>query len=137
MSDGKQHKPVKTGVLAGKGKPPGYSWTVKVLDVAFKEAMGFLNEDQYDHMADQVRELARQKDPIHSQTVDVKQVQDSYEIRDKGGILFPLNVRVFFFVIPKLKTIVVSGAINKQNNGPTPVGTLITIDRRRRKYLEL
>src|SRR4051794_5280182 len=97
MENRPQRKAVKVGVKVGGGPPPGYSWNVEVLNQAFEEAMGFLNEDQYTHLANQVRELARQDDPTHSDTVDVTPIEDYHELSDKGGILKNLNVRVFFF----------------------------------------
>lgn len=87
-------------------------------------------------MADQVRELARQDDPTHSRTVDVRPIEDFYEIRDKGGILKKLNVRIFFFFQKAARRIVVLGAINKKNDGPTPLGDKRTMQRRKRLYLE-
>ena len=131
-----RRKPTKVGVKVGGGPSPGYQWNAEVLDRAYDEAMGFLDEDQYDHMAGQVRDLALQDDPTHSDTIDVKPIEDFYEISDKGGILKRLNVRVFFFVRKETRTIVVLGAIKKENNGPTPAGDKINMRRRKRLYLE-
>jgi len=112
-------KPIKIGVKQGDGPPPGYQWNVDVLDSAFQEAMKFLDEAQYYHLADQVRELARQSDPTHSDTVDVRPIEEFFEIRDKGGILGKINARVFYFVDKPTRKIVVIGAIKKENEGPT------------------
>lgn len=101
-----------------------------------RRARSFLNEEQYDHMADQVRELARQDNPTHSMIIDIDAVEDFYEIRDKGGILGKMNVRVFFFPHKPSRTLVVLGCIKKENNGPTPVGDKRTMSRRKRLYLE-
>lgn len=136
MTPNPEHREVKIGVREGGGPPPGYQWNVNIFDQAYEEAMSFLNEDQYDHMASQVRELARQEDPTHSLTVDVRPIEDFYEIRDKGGILHKLNVRVFFFVHKSSRTIVVLGTIKKEKEGATPVGDKITMRRRKRLYLE-
>lgn len=134
---GKPHgKAVKVGVKEGGGRPPGYSWTVDILDRAFDEAMGFLNEDQYAHLANQVKELARQEDPTHSDTVDVRPIEDFHEIRDKGGVLKNINTRVFFFLCKAPRILAVLGAIKKENNGPTPDGDRLTMRRRKRLYLE-
>jgi hypothetical protein len=129
-------KPVKIGVRIGGGPPPGYAWNADIIDRAYDEAMKFLDAEQYDHMAGQVRELALQDDPTHSQTVDVRPIEDFHEIRDKGGILKSLNVRVFFFARKETRTIVVLGAVKKENNGPTPGVDKITMRRRKRLYLE-
>jgi hypothetical protein len=136
MSTEEVRKPVKIGVKQGDGPPPGYRWNIDLLDQAFQEAMAFLDEGQYGHMANQVRELARQEDPTHSDTVDVRPIEDYFEIRDKGGILRKINVRVFYFVHKPSRKIVVVGVIKKENNGPTPQGDKIRMRRRRRLYLE-
>ncbi len=136
LADKPRDKAVKVGVKQGGGPPPGYQWNVDRLEQAFSEAMGFLNEDQYCHMAAQVRELARQEDPTHRETVDVRPIESFHELRDKGGILGKLNVRVFFFVHKPSRLIVVLGAIKKENDGPIPTGDKLTMRRRRRLYLE-
>ena len=129
-------KPIKVGVKEGAGPPPGYRWSVDVLDRAHDDAMEFLTDDQYAHMASQVREIAREPEPTRSATVDVRAIEDFFEIRDKGGILGKLNVRVFFFVHKPRRTIVVLGAIKKENDGQTSVGDKIRIRRRKRLYIE-
>ncbi|MGH7135971.1 MAG: hypothetical protein ACREHD_09540 [Pirellulales bacterium] len=128
-------KEVKVGVKRGAGPPPGYRWTVLVLDSAFKEAMAFLSEGQYQHLAMQVKELAREGDPTHSVTNDVRSIEDFYEIRDKGGVLGNLNVRIFFTLEKNTSSLAVLGVIKKQNDGPTPAGDSIRMRRRMRKYL--
>jgi hypothetical protein len=131
-----QHKSVKIGVKEGGGRPPGYQWSVDILQQAFDQAMGFLNDDQYSHLANQVRELARQEDPTRSDVVDVRAVEDFHEIRDKGGILGKINTSIFYFSYKPTRTIVVLGSIKKENDGPTPIGDIRTMRRRKRLYLE-
>lgn len=135
MSEEAEKKSVKVGVNVGAGPPPGYKWNVRLLDLAFEEAKGFLDDEQYDHLADQVKELAAQDDPTHSDTVDVRSIEDFHEIRDKGGVLGKINARVFFFVHDASRTIVILGAINKKNDGPTPTGDRLRMRRRMRKYI--
>jgi hypothetical protein len=55
-------------------------------------------------------------------------------LRDTGGVLGGLNVRVFFCLDKKRSALVVLGTIKKQNNGPTPKGARIRMARRKRKY---
>lgn len=125
---------IKVGVHQGDGPPPGYFCSVLILDFAFEEAMGLLNEDQYQHIAMQVKELATQQDPTHSQTVDVRPIEDFYEIRDKGGILGKLNVRVFFDWDKERRALVILGIIHKQNDGSTPPGDRLRMRHRRNRY---
>jgi phage-related protein len=136
MEEKRSRKKIKTGVREGAGRPPGYKWSVLILDQAFEEARNFLNDPQRSHMAMTVKELARQDDPTHSVTVDVRPVEDFHEIRDKGGILGNINVRVFYFVSKANRSIVILGAINKKNDGKTPEGDKIRMRRRIRTYLE-
>jgi hypothetical protein len=125
-------KRIKTGVRRGGGPPPGYEWNVAILSQVRDEARAFLNEDQYSHVARQVRELAGQEDPSRSATIDIRPVGDMYELRDKGGILGKINVRVFYYVSATPRTIVILGAIHKQNDGPTPLGDRRRMERRMR-----
>ncbi len=127
-------KQVKIGVRRGGGPPPGYRWAVQILDIAHGEAMKFLTEDQYKHLAAQVKELARQDDPTHSDTISVDAIEDYHELRDKGGILGGLNVRVFFCLDKRRSWLVILGAIKKQNDGPTPQPDKIRMARRKRKF---
>jgi mRNA-degrading endonuclease RelE of RelBE toxin-antitoxin system len=129
-------KGVKIGVHEGGGPPPGYKWNVELLEQAFPESREFLDDDQYKHMSNQVRELARHDDPSHSATLDLRQIEDFHELRDKGGILKKLNVRVFYFVHKPSRTIVILGSIKKENNGPTPIGDKLTMRRRQRLCIE-
>ncbi len=135
VSEGKK-KQVKVGVVTGGGPPPGYLWNVEILNQAYDEAMDFLKEHQYEHLANQFRELARQTDPTHSDTIDVRPIEEFQELRDKGGVLTNLNVRVFFFVYKPTRSIVVLGTMKKENNGSTPVGDRLRMRRRMRLYLE-
>lgn len=123
-----EKKPVKVGVKVGGGPPPGYLWNVAILNVAYHEAMTVLSEVQYEHVAAQIRELAKQGDPTHSDGIDVRPIEDFHELRDKGGILAKINIRVFFFLHKESRTIAILGAMNKKNDGATPLG-----DRRRMK----
>lgn len=129
-------KSVKVGVKLGAGPPPGYKWNVDELGQSHDEAMAFLNEDQYEHLSRQVREVAKEEDPGHCSTVDVRQIEDFYEIREKGGVLRKLNVRICFSVYMPTRTIVILGVIKKENEGQTPTGVRFTMRRRMRLYVE-
>ena len=129
----RKNEPIKIGALEGKGNPV-LKYSVGILDRAFQEANKALSKAQYRHMATQVRELAQSNDPTHSDTVDVRKVEDFYEIRDSNGILKDINVRLFFGLDGGERCIIVLGLIKKQNNGQTPQGDKMRISRRWRKY---
>lgn len=129
-------KVIRVGVKEGGGSPPGYRWSVWILNVAFDEAMSFLSPVQYEHLAMQFRELASQENPTHSDAISIRHMtpEDFCELRDKGGVLGNINTRVFFGVDKGNRAIVVLGSIKKQNDGPTPKGDIIRIRRRWRLY---
>jgi hypothetical protein len=124
---------LKVGVKVGGGS--GYQWNVLIVNFVFDEAMKFLDESQYAHLAEQFQMLALSEDPTRSLVVSVDAVDDFHELRDKGGILRGLNVRVFYYVDRRTRSIVVIGAILKKNNGPTLQTVKIRIRRRVRAYL--
>jgi len=126
-------KDLKIGVHKGDGEPE-FKWNVLILDLAFHDAMQFLDESQYQHISEQVQELARELDPTHPMTQTVSCVEDLFELKDKGGPLGKINVRVFFVLDKPRKAIVILGAIFKQNDGKTPFGDKKRMQRRGRKY---
>ncbi len=87
----------KIGVRRGGGPPPGYEWNVELLPQVRGEARAFLTEDQYTHLARQVRELAKHDDPTHSETLDIRPVGELHELRETGGVLAKINGRVFSY----------------------------------------
>ncbi len=131
-----ESKPYKTGVQAGGGPEPGYLWTVLIDEHCHEEAIAFLNDEQYQHVALQVKELAKELNPRISQTIDIDQVDDFYEIRDKGGSLGKNNVRVYFHVDDARKRIVLLSTWNKKKEGATPDHIKLRVQRRMRLYLE-
>jgi hypothetical protein len=126
----------KIGVRRASGKPPGYRWWALILDGVYEEALRLVGGVGCRHLAMQVKELALQDDPTHSQVVDVKKMEghEFLEIRDKGGPLGNVNVRLFFGVSDATRSIVVLGVIKKQNDGRTPLGDLLRMSRRWRQY---
>lgn len=128
---------IKTGARIGGGPEPGYKWNVGYLTLAADESR-FLTETQYEHVVDQIRELAQADDPTHPSTVTVRQVEDFWELKEKGGPLGKINLRVFFIVDKRegKKKIVLLGVLKKENEGHIPKSKKRVISRRRKKYLE-
>jgi len=128
-------KPVKVGLRAG-GKPPDeFLWSVHYLTAARDSAMEFLNETQYAHVVDAFMSLAREADPRRPITEWVEPVEHYFELKDKGGPLGRINLRVFFTVLPEHRTILVLHAVKKEADGQTPQRTKILVRRRLRDFL--
>lgn len=127
---------VKVGLNEGGGPPPGYSWSVLYLTIADAEARKILRrDDQYEHVKDQIRDLAAQEDPTHPLTLRVEKIEDFYELKEKGGPLGKTNLRVFFTIDKEKRIIVLLGHYKKEEEGKTPSPVVRTMARRRRKYL--
>lgn len=129
-------KPLKVGVHAGAGPLPGYLWSVYYLSTARDEAMSFLNDAQYAHAVDLVRALASEPDPTHPVTVTVEAVENFYELKDKGGVLGKINLRLYFTVRQKDNAIVILAAIKKEEDGQTPSWAKTRVRYRLRKFHE-
>ena len=134
--EGKMGKRLKVGVERGGGPAPGYRWSVSVLDEAIQEVMTFLTVEQYQHLSFQFKELAMEDDPTHSMAASVDAVEDFFELREKGGILGKINVRIFFCIDKPRSSIIVLGGIKKENEGSTKTSVKIRISRRKRRYFD-
>jgi hypothetical protein len=127
-------KPLKVGVKLGTGVPPGYLWTVGYLSVASGEASKFLNAEQHAHAIDLVRSLASEEHPTHPKTVDVDAVEDFYELKDKGGILGKINLRIYFIIEPSTRQIIILSAFNKKIEDQMPGWLKIRVKNRLRRF---
>lgn len=128
-------KPLRVGVQQDHERQPPLHWAVWYLAIARAEAQAILDDAQYHHVADQFKQLAEDADPTHSKIVDVRSVEDFFELRDKGGPLGNLNIRVFFFLDRRHRAIVVLGTIKKEADGKTPLGDKVLMKVRMRRYL--
>jgi hypothetical protein len=125
---------LKVGVAQGGGPPPGYQWSVGILTFVFAEANSCLDAAGYKHLEMQVKDLAATAEPTRSVTVDVRAIEDFYEIRDHGVVFGKANIRLFFGLDPASRSLIILGVIKKQNNGPTPPGDKIRMRKRWRNY---
>lgn len=96
-------------------------WKLAYLDAAEKDARRFLTDDHYAHAVQLFDELALEVNPRCSETQDVRGIEDFFELRDKGGILGKINLRVYFAVLDDHHIIVVLGVYKKEEEGQTPV----------------
>ena len=128
-------KRVKLGVKKGGGPPPGYRWNVLIPDNVHADAMRILNKVQYQHVSGLFHELAKEADPTHCNTLSIDALEEFHELREKGGVLNGLNLRVFFLVDKVKSNLVILGVIKKSNDGPTLPRDKIAPRFRRRQYL--
>ena len=108
-----------------------YKWSVVVFDSAKKEIEKAFSAQEYYHLIDQVRVLATEENPLRPQLLEVRTVEDFYELRELGTI----SGRVFFNLDPKETRIVVLGGMKKKSQ-KTPLAIKIRIQRRWYQYLD-
>jgi hypothetical protein len=107
-------------------------WELGYLEVAEKEARKLLTKDQYIHALELFDDLAHETDPTRSQTQDVRRIEDFYELRDKGGILGNINLRVYFTVIENRRLILALAVYKKEEEDQTPEHIKIKVRNRLR-----
>jgi len=93
------------------------AWALAYLDVAAKEGRKILDDDQYAHVVQQFEALATEQVPSMVAYADVKPIEDFFELRDKGGVLGQINLRVYFAIVGEQHTLVVLGCYKKEDEG--------------------
>lgn len=106
------------------------TWQLGYLEAAVKEARRYLDDDQYAHVVGLFDELASEDNPRASKSQSVRQVDDFFELREKGGILGNINFRVYFIVDDETKFIIVLGCDKKE--GENKIAPHMTVRMRNR-----
>ena len=121
---------------AGTDDPP-LVWNIKFWPTALKDAKQLL-PPQYWHVADQLRELARCKEPARCPTLDIDRISGFWRLAEKGGPLGKTNIRVFFTIEDSdgRKEIVILGVHKKEEEGKLRKSVKTRIERRLRLYRE-
>src|SRR4051812_2575239 len=114
---------------AGQDDPP-LLWDLKYWPAAAAETE-FLTPQQYWHEAEQLREAARCEDPCTCETLDIRKFGDGiWELRDKGGCLGKINLRVYFHLDTAHRAIVVLGVLKKEDECQLRQSVVVRIERR-------
>lgn len=99
-------------------KPKGL-WQLLYYVAAEKEGRAKLDEDQYFHLVQQFELLAEYEIPQSVQFLDIRPIDEFFELREKGGLFRKINVRVYFSIFSDLKIILVLGFDKKEEEGQT------------------
>ena len=73
-------------------------------------------------------------DPLASSEHDIKSVEHYYELRDWGGILHPLSIRVLFYLWNDIRSICIVGVFLKKTP-TTPMAQKVRARKRIRMLL--
>jgi hypothetical protein len=99
------------------------------------EAREFLSMGQYVHVQDFVRQLVGFGTQEYDRTICVKQLGDFWELKEKGGLLGRINVRIYFAYVKHHNRIVLLCAYKKEDDGAAPPHIIIRLRNRLRMYL--
>lgn len=112
-----------TGIWAERGTDdPPLLWSIEYWPAAVPEAK-FLTPAQY-------------WQPLTCPTVDIAKMTTFWELKDKGGPLGKINLRVFLLVDSARKAIVVLGIHKKEDEDQLRSSVIERIERRVRFYYE-
>ena len=111
-------------------------WKLSHVAVVAKESHRFLDPNQYAHAVDLCVQLAEERDPRRPPTLDVEKIEEFYELKDKGGLLGKINLRIYFAVFDDTKEIMVLGCWNKKVEGRVPAYIKTKMRARLRLVLE-
>src|SRR4051812_36512854 len=100
---------------------------VVVLAVPKKEGKKFLNPGQYLHTVDLIRRLVDLNDPQEVGDLRIEPIEDFLELKDKGGLLGRINLRIYFKYFPDSNEVVVVKAYKKEEDGPAPRHIVLTV----------
>jgi hypothetical protein len=109
---------------------------VAVIAVAKKEGRSFLSPAQYLHVTDLVKQLTGFGVRQFESNLRIEPLGDFWELKDKGGVLRRLNVRVYFAHVDQRNEIVVLSTYKKEDDGPAPAHIIYRLKNRLRLYLD-
>jgi hypothetical protein len=122
----------KTGPTSEVSEPS--KWTVVVLEVARKEGHKILSDLQYDHVVEILKRLADFGNAEETADLDIEPISSFYELKEKGGPLGRINLRVYFGAIPERREIVIAKAYKKEEMGALPPHVIISVEDRLEAY---
>lgn len=110
--------------------------TVVVLDWAKFEGLKILTEREYWYVVPFVRRLSEFGDLKSTADLDIKQINDFWELRLKGGFLGRKNIRIYFAFVAERHEVVVLMTYKKEEDRRVSPSILITLEDRLDDYLE-
>lgn len=99
---------------------------------ARQEAKKALSDEQYAYAVRMARRLQDWSDPLGLCGLRIEQVDGFYELKLKGNVLGKTNLRIFFAVFDKARTVVVLGVHVKEEEGQLPRQVVLRMKNRHR-----
>lgn len=132
----KKHGRDQIAAERGEAESDDVQWqTVVVLAVAKAEGHDFLTPAQYLHVVDLAKQLVGFGARRFDSALTIAKLQEFWELKDKGGVLGRLNVRVYFKYEVDRNEIIVLSTYKKEDDGKAPSHILLRLRNRLRAYL--
>ena len=109
-------------------------WVVVALDVAKAEGRKILSRAQYEHIKEVLKRLVDFGDKDELSDLSIEPIGSFWELREKGGILGRINLRVYFGTLPEDWELVVAKTYKKEDDGKTPPHIVDLVEHRLEGY---
>ena len=107
---------------------------VVVPDVVRREARKFLSIGQYVHVTDFVKQLVGFGSRRYDRTMRIEALGDFWELKEKGGVLGRINVRIYFAFVEANNQVILLSAYKKEDDGAAPPHIILRLRNRLRAY---
>jgi hypothetical protein len=115
---------------------PRQSWqTVIVPEVVRREAREFLSIGQYVHVTDFVKQLVGFGTQRYDKTMKIAPIEGFWELKEKGGLLGRINVRVYFAFLKDVNQIAILHAYKTEDDSQVHPSVLSLVRHRLRRFL--
>ena len=109
---------------------------VVVLESAKRDGKKFLNDGQYFHMVGVIQRLVDFNNSDEISDLRIEPIENFFELKEKGGLLGKINVRIYFAHLQDEGRIVVLKAYKKDEDGQVSRHVVITVQARLRAYIQ-
>ena len=109
-------------------------WIVVILGVAKREGHQILTDVQYDHEVSVLKRLTNFSDAEEIADLKIEKIGSFYELKDKGGPLGKINLRLYFGALVDKREIVVAKAYKKEADRQTPPHIILIVEHRLDEY---
>ncbi len=119
----------------GSPKSPPRRVDIVVTGHARREGREILTPGQYEHVKGIVKRLVDFNNPPEINDLRIEAIENFFELKEKGGMLGRINLRVYFALLRDVGKIVVLKVYKKDEEGRPPRHVIINVQARLRSYL--
>jgi len=109
-------------------------WVVVILESAKKEGHKILTDPQYEYIKGILKRLTDFGNDEELSDLRIEPIEDFGELKEKGGVLGKINLRIYFGAEPEDKEVVVAKAYKKEDEGRAPRHVVIAVQNRLEEY---